>query len=150
MIEFAQGAINAELAMHASWLKEWDNLEIRDEDMNPTCQLYTSYLISVAYDRPFEEAVVAYLPCFWIYHKVGMALAQSGSPDPTYQRWIDEYASPEFEAGVNQMKSIVDAVCGDQSDQMRWKELAHHFKRTCEMEYMFWDAAYRDVKWPTF
>jgi thiaminase/transcriptional activator TenA len=146
-LEFSNGTITAELDMHGSWLKEW-NIQIREEDMSPACQLYTSYLISTAYDRPFEEAAVAYLPCFWIYHLVGQALAQHGSPDPMYQRWIEEYSSKEFEKSVDKMKAIVNQVCEGPLTADKKEILLNHFKRTCQMEYMFWDSAYKNNQWP--
>eukprot|EP01122_Echinamoeba_exundans_P013713 TRINITY_DN6027_c0_g1_i2.p1 TRINITY_DN6027_c0_g1~~TRINITY_DN6027_c0_g1_i2.p1 ORF type:complete len:410 (+),score=66.88 TRINITY_DN6027_c0_g1_i2:539-1768(+) len=147
LCDFAQGAIEAELSMHRTWLKQWQ-ISIREEDMSPTCMLYTSYLISTAYDRPFEEAAAAYLPCFWIYHRVGQELAKRGSPNEMYQQWINQYASEEFGAAVEKMKTIVDQSCVGLAPQ-RVQEVAAHFKRTCQMEYMFWDAAFRNQQWPT-
>jgi thiaminase (transcriptional activator TenA) len=147
LCDFAQGAIEAELSMHRTWLQQWQTA-IREEDMSPACTLYTSYLISAAYDRPFEEAAAAYLPCFWIYHRVGQELAKLGSPNAMYQKWIDQYASEEFGAAVEKMKTIVDQSCVGLAPQ-RIQEVAVHFKRTCQMEYMFWDAAFRNQQWPT-
>ena len=35
--------------------------------------LYTSYLLRIAYERPFHEGLGAFLPCYWIYWEVGKA-----------------------------------------------------------------------------
>ena len=76
----------------------------------PVCQAYTSYLLSVAYARPFHEVVAVVLPCYWIYWEVGKALAERGSPDPLYQQWIDTYAGDQFAECVVAVLEITNRV----------------------------------------
>lgn len=151
---FAKEIVETELQMHSEWLQEeWGcSTILNEEHMSPACMLYTSYLIATAYDRPADEAAVAFLPCFWIYYAVGHELAKRGSPNPNYQRWIDQYGSEEFLKSLNEMKALVDTSYSRSGrgfpSPVQMERLELHFKRTCQMELMFWAAAFEDQKWP--
>ena len=47
----------------------------------PTCAHYTHYLLALAHNAPYEMAVAALLPCFWIYWEVGKHLLETARPD---------------------------------------------------------------------
>jgi len=115
--------------------------------MAPTNLLYTSYLLRVAYERPFHEALGAFLPCYWIYLEVGKALQKQGSPRDIYQQWADTYASQEFEAVVRQVLSVADDVAETLTDAQR-SRMRDRFVMTSRFEYMFWDMGYRKETWP--
>jgi thiaminase/transcriptional activator TenA len=115
--------------------------------MAPTCQAYTSYLLSVAYARPFHEVLAVVLPCYWIYWEVGKALIEKGSPDVMYQKWIDTYASDIFAESVEAVMDITNeaAMSLPESDRA---QMLHHFITTSRYEWMFWDMGYRKEQWP--
>jgi thiaminase/transcriptional activator TenA len=115
--------------------------------MAPTGLLYTSYLMRVAYERPYYEGVAAFLPCYWIYRRVGEHLVSQGSPNALYQKWIDTYSGEEFGEVVRQILGVVnrlaDPLTGAQKSAMK-----AHFRRTSQLEYLFWDMGYRCQDWP--
>jgi thiaminase/transcriptional activator TenA len=78
---------------------------------------------------------------------VGTALAERGSPQPEYQRWIDTYAGEEFWAIINEVLDLMDRVGPDLS-LSELTQARHHLAVAARYEWMFWDAAYRREEWP--
>jgi thiaminase/transcriptional activator TenA len=146
--EHAKSAIIVERALHESFFREWglSDEEVYATPMAPTNLLYTSYLLRVAYERPFHEGVGAFLPCYWIYLEVGKALEAKGSPNPLYQRWIETYSSAEYEGIVRQVIAAADKIAETLTDKQR-EAMKQHFIATSKMEWMFWDMGYRKEGW---
>ena len=115
--------------------------------MAPTCRAYTSYLLAVAYGRPYAEALAAVLPCYWLYWEVGKVLAEKGSPDPLYQRWIDAYGAESFGETVRAVLDVTDEIATKETEEIRFA-MIRHFVTTSRYEWMFWDMGYRQEKWP--
>lgn len=147
--EHARNTLIVEQALHREFLQSFDSFSEppRWNDLSPNGLLYTSYLLRVAHECPYHEAVAAFLPCYWIYRRVGQHLVKAGSPNPLYQRWIDTYSGDEFGEVVKEMLALVERVGADvsESGQLRMRD---HFRRTSELEYLFWDAAYTGQTWP--
>ena len=116
-------------------------------ESTPDAFAYTSYLIATASSRPFEEAVTALLPCYWIYWEVGKALQAQGSPNARYQSWIDTYVSEGYAVSVQAIIDIVDEVARTASPAQRAR-MQSHFRRSSQYEWMFWDSSYRRPMWP--
>ncbi len=146
--EHAKTAIVVERSLHESFFREWNltDEQVYSTPMAPTNLLYTSYLLRVAYERPFHEGIGAFLPCYWIYLEVGKALERKGSPNPLYRRWIDTYSSAEYESVVRQVIAAADQIAGTLTDS-QWEAMRQHFVMTSKMEWMFWDMGYRKEGW---
>src|SRR5438876_5283408 len=110
--EHAAEALRVERALHESFFQEFGLSpdDVAATPLAPTNVAYTSYLLAMAYGRPFHEAVAALLPCYWIYWEVGKALERAGSRDPLYARWIGTYASEEFGAVVRAVLACTDTL----------------------------------------
>ncbi|TRM96720.1 thiaminase II, partial [Sulfolobus sp. E1] len=143
-ITHIQDAIKVEKALHKYYIKEF-GVNLENYEMSPTNLAYTSYLLAVAYSRPFIEVVSAVLPCYWIYMEVGKELLKKGSKNPIYQKWIDTYGGEEYERGVRAVISILD---NENVSEKEFNELKKHFRTASVYEYMFWDSAYRLEKFP--
>ena len=146
--DHAKNAIVVERALHGSFFAQWQLSEqdIYATPLAPNNLLYTSYLLRVAYERPFHEGLGAFLPCFWIYWEVGKELERQGSPVPIYQQWIGTYASDEFASGVRQVIALADSVAETLTAEQR-ERMTEHFVMTSRFEYMFWDMGYRQQAW---
>ena len=146
--EHAKTAIVVERALHESFFAAWglDTQAVYATPMAPNNLLYTSYLLRVAYERPFPEGMGAFLPCYWIYWEVGKELEKRVSPVPVYQRWIDTYASAEFGNTVQQVLALTDQVADTVTTADR-ERIAQHFIMTSRFEYLFWDMGYRQQAW---
>jgi thiaminase/transcriptional activator TenA len=144
----AKNAIVVERALHGGFFAQWGLAPetVLATPMAPNAMLYTSYLLRVAYERPFHEALGAFLPCYWIYWEVGKALVQQGSPAPLYQQWIETYASEAFADTVQRVLALTDRVAAGLTEPQR-QRMAEHFVMASRFEYMFWDMGYRQQAW---
>jgi thiaminase/transcriptional activator TenA len=147
--EHAAEALRVERALHESFFAEFglSAADVAATPLAPTNVAYTSYLLAVAYGRPFHEAVAALLPCYWIYWEVGKTLERAGSTDSLYARWIGTYASEAFGDVVRGVlaatNAMADSLSAAERDAMR-----RHFTTTSRYEWMFWDMGHRLEGWP--
>ena len=72
--------------------------------------------------------------------------AKAAARNP-YQAWIDTYASEEFGAAVSAQIAIADRLAASASAE-RQAAMAATFHRCTQLEWMFWDSAYRMERWP--
>ena len=138
-----------ELSLHESLLPELgiEPATLDAIDASPTTVAYTSYLLAAVHNGSFGEGLAAVLPCYWIYQRVGEALAGRGSPDARYQRWIDTYAGEGFAASVTEVLEVADRV-GTTLGPEDERAARRRFVTTSRYEWMFWDAAWRREQWP--
>jgi thiaminase/transcriptional activator TenA len=144
-------AIAAERAFSAEMIESLglDEHEVRHAEPAPVTLAYASYVLATVALGERPEAYGAVLPCYLVYAGVGRALVARGSPDPRFQRWIDTYVSPSFEAGVHgaveaaerATRTLPDAALGG---MRRASRIAGRY------EWMFWESAWRGDGWPDF
>jgi thiaminase (transcriptional activator TenA) len=141
-------AILVERTLHDSFFKNWglSSEKVYVTEKSPNCLLYTSYLIQVASTRPYFESLGAFIPCYQIYHEVGKELIKKGSPNPLYQKWIDTYASEEFEKVVKQVLEIMEKISLNLTDSQK-EEVKKNYILTSKMEYLFWEMGYTKQIW---
>ena len=147
--EHAGAAVAAEQQLHAELLTALglDVEQAAAMPVSPDTRAYTSYLLATAYGGSYAEAVAAVLPCYWIYARVGEHLQRLSSPEPLFQRWIDMYAGPQFQAVVDAVLEVADHI-GDLASEQEKALMRRHFHITARYEWMFWDGAYRMADWP--
>ena len=145
----AAEAIEVEQDLHTSLLGPL-GLTTADVDATgsrPTTTAYMSYLTAVCATGTYAEAVAAVLPCYWIYRDVGRELIKRSSPDPVYAQWIGTYGSAEFDSVVESVLAVTDRL-GSEVGPAERERCHRHFSTTTRYEWMFWDAAYRELDWP--
>lgn len=147
--EAAKVAIIVERALHADYFRRFG---VSAEDfartpLSPACHHYSSYLISTAWSAPYEVALAALLPCFWVYAEIGRdILSRAATPNP-YQAWIDTYAGEEFHEAVRGVIATTDRVAAKASPEVV-AAMHEAFTRATQLEWMFWDSAWRLADWP--
>jgi thiaminase/transcriptional activator TenA len=144
----ASNAVLVERALHKGFLEAWglDYTAVLETEAAPNTLLYTSYLIRVAYDRPYHEALGAFLPCYWIYREVGRHLESKGSPNPLYEKWIGTYGGEAFGEIVDQVLLVTQNSLNSLTEEQ--KEAAQrHFIMTSKLEYLFWDMGFHCQTW---
>jgi thiaminase/transcriptional activator TenA len=146
--EHAREMIVVERALHDSFFRDWglSAEQVYATPAAPNNLLYTSYLLRLAYDRPFHEALGAFLPCYWIYGEVGLELEKRGSPVEIFRRWIATYAGEEYGAVVRQVREVMDRLAGGLGEPER-ERVRQHFVTSTRLEYLFWDMAYYRQGW---
>jgi thiaminase/transcriptional activator TenA len=145
----AARAVAVERALHEGLLRDMGLGEevISGTEPSPTTLAYGSYLLAKVHGGSFSDGLAALLPCYWIYWEVGKALAERGSPDQMYQRWIDTYGSEEFAEAVTNVLALTDRV-GHALGSEELDRAREHFVTASRYEWMFWDAAWREERWP--
>lgn len=114
--------------------------------MAPSNYAYTNHFRLAVATGTFAEGLAAMLPCYWIYQEVGRELIRTGSREPVYQKWIDNYAGEEYARSVRQVLAMYDAVAPKltAAQRARCRDL---FVISARYEYMFWDMAWREEQW---
>ncbi len=147
--ESARVAIIVERSLHGEYFIDFGITpeEFAYTEPTPVCEHYISYLLRLASLEPFEVGVAGVLPCFWIYREVGKRILSVATRPNPYQRWIDTYSGEEFEKSVDAVIAVVDSLAASASE--RSVQLMHKaFRRSTQLEWMFWDSAYRKATWP--
>ncbi len=147
--ESAREAVVVERALHESYFQRFGipAAEADSAEPSPTCLSYNNFLVATAYHAPYEVLVAALAPCFWIYWEVGTHILGRAATDNPYQAWIDTYADEAYGAAVREVIAIADRIGEGVSAAVR-AQMHAAFGRASQLEWMFWDAAYRLERWP--
>ena len=152
MVKFAESACEATLVerqLHESFFQQYEIPAevVANTELSPSCLSYTSYLLATAYHQPYEVLVAALLPCFWIYWEVGKDIGGRAAKENPYQAWIDTCADESFGAVVREVIDIADRVQVEASKRTQ-DSMSKAFVRSSQLEWMFWDSAYKLEAWP--
>ncbi len=145
----AEGAIVVERALHGSFFRKYGiTSEVFDATpLSPACHHYVSYLLATAHAEPYEVLLGALLPCFWIYAEVGRDIHGRAAPDNPYRAWIDTYAGEDFHTAVRATIAATEEAAAGASPLLQSRMHAA-FTRATQLEWIFWDSAYRLEAWP--
>ncbi len=153
IVQFAKAAevaIVVERALHGSFFEQFGITPeaFVQTPLSPTCHHYVCYLLATAYSEPYEVLLGALLPCFWIYAEVGRNIHARAAKSNRYQAWIDTYAGEEFHHAVQAVIAATDEVAQTASPVLR-ERMHAAFTRAIQLEWAFWDSAYRLEMWPS-
>lgn len=142
-IAFASDGIAVEETLHRSFL---GGDEPAEEEMSPTCLLYTSVLdAQMLYET--EVAAASLLPCFWVYQRVGDAILRGARLDGNpFRRWIETYGDEAFAASTRRAIEVCDELATGASEEVR-RRMTAVFVRCTRLEWMFWESAWREERW---
>ncbi|MDE3314387.1 thiaminase II [Lacticaseibacillus zeae] len=145
----AAGLAAGELAVRQDF---FETLAITDEEVAataiaPTAYHYVSHMYRQLVEGTPHVAIAGMLPCPWLYQEVGQYLAQRQSPVPIYQRWIETYSGDENADDQQAAVALVDRLY-EHSTPAEQQQMIAAFKISSQMEYSFWEMAYRLEAWP--
>jgi thiaminase/transcriptional activator TenA len=143
--------LTTEMSLHRASAARFgiSETELEHAEASPTTHAYTSHLLHVAYAGALGELAAALLPCQWGYAELGQELDRT-APHPRhefYGEWISTYASAEFGALAEWLRTLVDRL-GAQAGPDERRRMARHFMLSSRHELAFWDAALRQEGWP--
>ncbi len=152
IVQFAKGAevaIIVERSLHGSFFERFgiDRKAFEETPVSPGCHHYVSYLLATAHAEPYEVVLAALLPCFWIYAEIGRDIHARAARNNPFQDWIDTYAGEEFHDAVRAVIAATDEAARHASPRLIARMHAA-YTRASQLEYMFWDSAYRLEAWP--
>ncbi len=141
----ARDTLLVERELHDRWLSG-----VPDIEPSPTCLAYSSWLESTALRGRYDVLCAAVLPCFWVYEHVGRSLlARCGDlGEHPYGEWLATYSSEEFSALAQAARDATERAASEGTSSSI-AEMGRAFERATELEWLFWDAAWRRETWPT-
>ena len=149
--KLAEETITVERSLHETYGKRWKLAphDMLNEPMAPTNYAYTRHMLAVAQSGTATEITVVALPCAWIYCIVGKHFLKNGPPPSKhpYRDWLMLYASPEFEAVQEWMRARVDTWARTAGHEEK-KRMEQAFLISSKYEWMFWEMAWNEEKWP--
>ena len=149
--KLAEETLIVERGLHENYGKKWKMTaqQMAAVPMAPTNYAYTRHMLAVAATGTVAEITVVALPCAWIYCVVGQHFLKNGEPKSNhpYRDWLMLYASPEFAAVQAWMRARVDewAKGAGKDEKTRMEEA---FVISSRYEWMFWEMAWTEEKWP--
>ncbi len=142
--------LHFEMDLHRAICAEFgiSRQELERTRPSPTCLGYTSYLLRVAYEGEAASLLAALLPCSWGYGEIGLRLKDRGLPPlAQYVKWIETYASPEYQQLVGWLQILFDETVADVAGAHRLR-LQEVFDTSSRWEYLFWEMAWKMETWP--
>jgi thiaminase/transcriptional activator TenA len=148
--ELAQAILGEEMELHRAFARGFgiSEAELEAEAPAPTTQAYTDFLVRTAALGDLGELAAALLPCMWGYAELGQRLAADGAPaDERYARWIETYASPEFDELAVWCRGLVDRL-GEGADNEGRARMTRAFLTCSRYELAFWEMGWTLERWP--
>lgn len=142
--EFEYGILNTEMSVHKHYCKELGitEQEISSAKASLANISYTNYMLWVGQNQGSLELLTTILACSWSYELIGKELAkrypQEGNP---YAKWIEGYASKEYEALSQDIINMLDEMGQNCSEEL-FENLKDIFVNCSRYEYLFWDMSY--------
>ena len=119
-----------ELQLHADYAREL-KIELDRVQPYPAVVVYTDFLLATAGQREPGETFAAMTPCMRLYGYLGTELAQTVVAKNAYQSWIATYSSPDFQALIARVESLLDAIAPE-SPSVRD---AYTYAMQCELNF---------------
>ena len=122
------------------------SLEFTEVESAPTTLAYTSFLMRLAYQGTFEEALAALTPCPRLYALMGVRYAKcAANRHPVYGKWLSIYSSNEMKEWTGDMIGMLDRVAGE--DPSKKRMMTKCYITACRYEVKFLDMAYNMESW---
>ena len=153
-IRFAQlveDTIVVERDLHKSYGQQWNltAYDMQTTPLSPTNYAYCRHMRSVAQSGTLGEVTAVVLPCAWVYCEIGHHLLQKGPPKQShpYRKWLELYGSPEFADVANWLRTLLNKCARTEGKAGRTR-MEEAFLISSRYEWMFWDMAWREERWP--
>ncbi len=149
LVTHSAEAIALESTLHAELLAALGRAHLDPAHIpsSPTTFAYASALLASCARDSFLEGLAAVLPCYWIYARVGHYLGGVQSPNPVFARWIENYSGGVYDEAVSEVLDCVDEL-GLAAGPSEIERCIERYQRGARYEWMFWDAAFRQERWP--
>ena len=143
--------LGVEMELHRSYCGEFGiaPADLERVERAEVTRGYTGHLLTVATTGDIAEIVAAVLPCQWGYAEIAHHLEGTGggiSAGSRYGKWIEMYASAEFEAYGSWLRGILEELAPRRAPAER-ERLKSHFHTSSRWEYLFWEMAWQRQMW---
>lgn len=151
IIQFSQGAKEAivvERSLHDAFMQDFGitKQQFETTPLTLACHHYTSFLTATAWSESYPVVLASLLPCFWIYAEVGKDIVNQSVSNNPFQAWIDTYSGEDFHQAVRNVLETIDKVAA-RCDADTLEKMHQAYTRGAQLEWLFWDSAYRQQQW---
>jgi thiaminase/transcriptional activator TenA len=114
----------------------------------PTARNYTRHMLNTAHEGSLGEIIAVVLPCPWVYLDIAARMLREYQPEEShpFYEWISFYGS-QTEPRMNLYLKKLDEIAESASEEEKAR-MKEHFIYSCQLEYMFFDMAYKIEEWP--
>lgn len=122
--------------------------ELQGYPLAPSAHHYIRHMLTVAHEGTLGEIMAVLLPCPWTYLDIGQRLLEEVKPTEShpFYEWIQFYGS-RAEGVTSKFCARVDQWA-ENTTPLEREKMTDHFILSCQLEYMFWDMAYKLEEWP--
>ena len=113
----------------------------------PTCHSYLQFLMSTAYNGSFVEGFTVLYSAEKVYLDSWMEVKMKLTGKSPWDEFINNWTSQGFQQYVDWLAATLDGLTENLPPKQREK-LHELFQITGRYEYLFWEMAYREEKWP--
>ena len=140
--------INFEMQLHIDLCNEYGisktELEITDEQNENIA--YTRYVLELGYSGDFLDLLSALVPCVLGYGEIGLNLKDFKPDNVMYQKWIETYASNEYQEVCKNVSQLIDKsflirLGKNYKDTYKWVQANKIFNKATLLEVDFWNMA---------
>lgn len=126
-----------------------DYEELQGHPLPPTADHYIKHMLYHAHMGGIGEILAALLPCPWTYLEIGNELMGKYTPTEShpFYPWIHFYANQEVEGLTGQLRKMLDTYA-EQASEREKQRMKTVFRKSCQLEYAFWEMAYKCEQWP--
>jgi thiaminase (transcriptional activator TenA) len=123
--------------------------ELQGFPLPPTADHYIKHMLYHAYQGGIGEILAALLPCPWTYLEIGQELTNTYKPDSShpFSPWIHFYAQKKVNSLTEVLCSKLDDYA-EQASEVEKGRMREAFRKSCQLEYAFWEMAYTQEEWP--
>lgn len=122
--------------------------ELQGYPLAPSAHHYIRHMLTVAHEGSLGEIMAVLLPCPWTYLEIGRKLLNEVKPDAShpFYDWISFYGN-RGEDATAKFRDRLDAWA-ERATAAERERMREHFMLSCQLEYLFWDMAYKQEEWP--
>lgn len=139
-----------EIAPHVNLCRSagasYDEVQASLPPLAPLAYQYAQHMIACGSRGDLAQSIAAVLPCHWVYADLGRDLQEDIQPDAShpFYDWITFYADNRLRDGVEQLCALLDQA----APTSRVDGARPAFHTSFQMEYRFFDMAWRQEGWP--
>jgi thiaminase len=122
-------------------------IDLDQHTLSPTCHAYLQFLLATAYTQPFTRGFTVLYGLERAYLDSWMWVKQHQQARSRWQAFINNWTSDAFRGYVDWLARTLDQQVRNIPTEEAAK-LEELFQLTARYEYMFWEMAQREQRWP--
>ena len=122
-----------------------DEMKISASTVNDNIA-YTRYVLELGYSGDFLDLLSSLAPCVLGYGEIGLNLKDFKPDNVMYQKWIETYASNEYQEVCKNVSQLIDnsfliRLGNNYKDTYKWVQANKIFNKATLLEVDFWNMA---------